>query len=50
MLGILGMRSDEVCLIVALDVKLLPWSGLLLCIDHTQHTYVVTAGTKATTA
>ena len=32
-----GMRSDDVCLIVALDVKVLLWFDLLLllCTNHT---------------
>ena len=31
------MRSDDVCLIIALDVKLLlSWFDVLLCANHTQ--------------
>ena len=36
MLHIPGMRSDDVCLTVALDVLMVPWfDHLLLCISHT---------------
>ena len=45
LLDIVGMRSDDVCLVVELDVKM-PWFYLLLCTNHT-HTYAVATGIKA---
>ena len=40
-----GVRSDDACLIAALDVKMLSWFDLLLV--HQSHAYTVTTGTKA---
>ena len=34
MLRTFDVRSDDVCLIVALDVKMLSWVDFLLCTNH----------------
>ena len=43
------MRSDDVCLVVALSVKVLLWCDLLLLLLHQLqlHIYTVANGTKA---